>query len=462
MRGLLLGLAVACYLIAVLFLRPAPTPGPAMRDFEAYYAAGATWRQGRNAYGEAIWSAERRIPGVDPARVDVLPYINPPLLLPIMALLSLAPYATATVLWGSLLGFALLLLALESLGLARLVRDPPTILAALVLALAFGPLSSDLALGQLALIAVAATVLATAAFHRSHAGTSAVGAVIAALQPTLAVPMLAWVRSRRALHLLLAGAIAFLLFWTILAATSNAPTLVTYLALVRAHAAAEGLALIQFSPAAIAAGFGLANTPARILGAAVALLALATWLLLARRLGKDTIGAFALGCAFVPFIVSFVHEHDFTLLLPALIIALARAHDLKRRSLVLSAAVLIGVDWLGLAQRPDGVLQSLFLVCALLAATLALVPVKDHAKIFIAPLALIGLLVVAGAIAQHHPAPIWPDAMHSFHLASNASIASRWHAEQRACGMFAVDPFFAILRCGPLLGCALLALAIAL
>src|SRR5665213_1876335 len=94
--------------------------------------------------------------------------------------------------------------------------------ALLPLALAFGPVSSDLALGQLALVAVAAGALGAWNLANDRALAGGAGALVAALQPTLALPLAAFARSWRALHALVAAATIFGLGWIAVAAFSPA------------------------------------------------------------------------------------------------------------------------------------------------------------------------------------------------------------------------------------------------
>ena len=64
-------------------MRPVGTPGPLLRDFEAYYAAGATWALGGDPYGREVWRVERRVPGVDASHEELLPFVGPPFSLPL-------------------------------------------------------------------------------------------------------------------------------------------------------------------------------------------------------------------------------------------------------------------------------------------------------------------------------------------------------------------------------------------
>ena len=153
-RGVSLVLACAFVAAALLFARPNPTPGPAQRDFEAYWSAGAAFNAGEDPYGRGIWSAERTVPGVDATRDELLPFVGPPATLPLWSVFARFPYATAAVLWWALLALALLGVLLLLARAAGGTVAPFSIAALVLLALGFGPMTSDLALGQIALVAL--------------------------------------------------------------------------------------------------------------------------------------------------------------------------------------------------------------------------------------------------------------------------------------------------------------------
>jgi hypothetical protein len=453
-RPVYLAISIAAYLAAIVLFRPHPTPGPAMRDFEAYYAAGASWSSGNDAYGRDIWKFERAVPGVDAAAEAPLPYVNAPLLLPVFALFARLPYAAACFAWGIVLAAALAALVLASLGLAGRARDGLSIAAVLPLALAFGPISSDLALGQLALLAAAGLAVAAWAFQRGRSSLGGAGAFVAALTPAVALPLIAWCRNWRALHGIVAAAITFLLLWTVMAATSAGPSLLRYLQLLREHTSAERFALIQYTPAAIAHGFGTSDDFALWFGFGLALTAVIAWAVVAWRRRNDALVSFAAACAMVPLIVPFFHEHDFAMVFPACAIVASRA-GASQRAWAMLATLLIAVDWLGVAQRPDGLVQTILLGIAVLAALLAIYGGFDW-RGWLLCAAAFALVVTAGLAAVADPAPVWPDAMRAFAISPGASLAVVWRAEQAASGMFAPDRFWALLRCAPLLGCVLL------
>src|SRR5581483_8216940 len=333
------------------------------------------------------------------------------------------------------------------------------------MALAFGPISSDLALGQFALIAVTALTITAWSFGRARIQiVTSIGMVLTALQPTILPPILTWWRTWRTIHVQLAPITIYLLLWIFLGTTTALPTIAQYFTLVHDHANAERFAIIQYTPAAIAYGFGFPEHLALILGA---LVTIATCIIiLAVALIPKHISAlttFAFLCAVTPLALPFFHEHDFSIAFPAIIIALktpeADAGDDQSDTIawILSAALLIGIDWLGLAQRPDGAIQSGLLAAAFLCAGFT---ASGTARRLLIPGVVLILLILAAVATQNHPAPIWPDTMHAFTPQSNATVAAIWHSEQSTSGMFERNILWAALRCLPLIGCVLLAILV--
>ncbi|MDQ2992832.1 MAG: glycosyltransferase 87 family protein [Candidatus Eremiobacteraeota bacterium] len=454
-----LAVAVLAYALAVLAFRPHRTPGPALRDFEAYYAAGVAFDQGEDPYGRAIWRYERTLPGVDERREGLLPFVNPPPLLLALGLLARMPFGAAAALWESLLVLALGALLIAVAALAG-VRDAFGRIALVPFALAFGPISSDLALGQFALFAVAALAIGAWALASGRSLAGGASAYLAAMQPTLALPLVAFARSWRALHALVASAAVFALGWIVLAAQAPVAAPLTYFAVLRAHDAAERFALIQYAPSSIVYGLGAGTAIATACGIAIALGALLVWLLATLRLRLAPLASFLLACTLLPFVVPFFHEHDFALLaIPALYV-LRRTTSPLARAIATAGALLCAIDWLGLAQRPDGWIQSLLLACAFFAAAIAASGVRIDRSLVVPFGAIAGALLICVLVAQSHPAPVWPDAMAlPLHALPNATAAEIWHTEQAAAHMFDFDAFHALLRALPLLGCAALAWA---
>lgn len=440
--------------IALLTARPLPTPGPFLRDFEAYWSAGSTWNVRADPYSKAIWEAERTVPGVDAHRNELLPFINPPPALLLWSLFARLPYQTAATLWLVILAGALLGLTITVLRASGAARSAFVLCAALALAIAFGPITSDLALGQLALPAFLGATLLVVLADRSIAMATGASA-LAFVAPNVALGITSQLeRPRAALAIAAAAAATYAL--GVVAAGWNWP--VAYARAAAAHGAAERFVTIQLAPAAIAYGFGATPRNAQLIAAGAAILAVAAALLLALRV-REAFARFAAWSALVPFVAIFLHEHDLLIAYPAALWCALRTRA-TARSLALAGALLVSIDWLGLAQRPTGIAQSALLAIAALAAFVALGDAAEARIAWRMALPIAVLFTAAALLSAHHPAPVWPDSLRDFHASSNASIAEVWLAEQRAGGLLAVAPLWAFLRGLPLLGCALLAYAI--
>ncbi len=448
-----LALAYALIAIALVSARPAVTAGPVARDFEAYWSAGVTANTGVDPYSRRIWKAESSVPGVDRRRDELLPFIGPPATLLVWRPLARLPYATAAAMWLTLLATGLLALILCALYGSRERITPASFLAATALAIAFGPITSDLALGQVALLAFAAATLLVTVVDRSVLAATA-AAVVAFAQPNVALGLASQLGRIRALAAILLGAIVT---YGLGALASGAAWPLRYASAALAHGAAERFVAIQITPAAVAYGFGLPQNAAWMLGMGLALLALAAGAALVFRV-REPFARFA-GCsALVPLVAAFVHEHDLVVAYAAALWCALRTRG-ATRVVAFTGTLLVCVDWLGLAQRPTGIAQSALLALAAAAAFAALAPSGEpRASRAILPIG--ALFAVSAWLAIHHPAPVWPGALGLFRAQQTGSIAAVWLAEQRANGLLAVAPAWAFLRTLPLLGCALLTYAI--
>ncbi len=449
----LLPLAFALAAAAILSFRPVATPGPFLRDFEAYWSAGSAWNAGGNPYGRAIWNAERTVPGVDASRDEILPFVAPPPTIALWSLLARLPYPVAAGLWSALLAVAALALVIVVVR-ASAAPSAYAFLCAGVLAVGFGPLTSDLALGQVALLAFLAATLAS--LPLPLLGRIA-ASFVAFAQPNVAFGLVALLGRNRATIAIGAGALAAFAFGALFFGVRWP---IDYAMQLAAHAHAERFGAIQFTPAAIAygAGFSLAAAAAIAVAcaAAAALAAIALW----RRIG-DPFARFAAIAALAPFVTTFFHEHDLVVAYAAAGWCAFRTRG-PVRSLALAATLLAAIDWLGLAQRPTGIAQSALLAAA---AACAFVALGDASSAFrrrelfgalAATTVVAFVFAIAAWLGAAHPAPVWPDALGAFHAPSTAPIAGVWAAEQQRTGLLAVDPVWAFLRALSLLGCALL------
>jgi len=453
-RRWLLGAACAAIAIAVLATRPVRTPGPPARDFEAYWSAGVTRNAGADPYGRAIWNAERRVPDVDAARDELLPFVGPPASLLAWGVAARWSYDAATRAWWALLAISLLGLVAAVAAGAGARLELTAFVGGVVLAIAFAPISSDLALGQIALPAFAGACALVVLADRSLPAAAAC-ACVAFTQPNAALGLLSQLGRNRATLALFAGLLATYALG-VLAAGWAWPR--AYARLLAAHGAAERFDAIQFSPASIAYGFVANPIEARAVGVAFAAIAVGAAVAIALRF-RERFARFAAFSALAPFVAGFVHEHDLVVTFAAALWCALRTRGIAR-TVALAGTLLVCVDWLGLAQRPSGIAQSLLLATAAFAAFVALGQPVELLRAVPVGIAMAAVFAVAAFLAVGHPIPIWPDALASFHAGANASPAAVWFAEQRASGLLAAVPAWSLLRSLSLLGCALLAAAI--
>jgi hypothetical protein len=442
---------VLCYIAAVVAARPLSTPGPFVRDFEAYWSAGRVADAGNDAYSRDVWRAERTVPGVDRSRDEVLPFVGPPYGLWIWRIFGRFEYPAAAHVWWAMLAIAIAGLAASALiGSGLTPRAPPAI-AAILFAFSFGPITSGLALGQVTAIAMLGACYA-ALWADGGVARTTVATLFAALQPNIAVGTLALVR-RPVTAIAIAGAtiVAYLLG----AASAGWSWPFPYLHLLAAHAGAERFATIQFAPSAILYGAGIAPPVAIAGGVVVTAVALVFAVVAFLRI-RDMYARFACLAAVIPFVVGFAHEHDLIVAFPAALLTAARSRG-TTRAVAAFATLLVAVDWLGMAQRPTGVLQSALLAIATGCLFAAFGP-KNISELVAAPV-FCALFTAAAWLAIQHPIAVWPDALGTFH-ATGSSAAAVWHAELERNGLFSVNPAAALLRAFSLAGCALLAAAV--
>jgi hypothetical protein len=442
--------------LAATVFRPPLTHGPLARDFEAYYAAGATWNAGRDPWSRDVWLVERTIAGVDASHDELLPFVGPAAGLPLWSLLARLPFEAAEGVWLTVLVLALVALAAAAVAVAGAPFTARDVFCALLVGALSGPVISAITLGQAALVAAAAVALAFLALER-RSPWSIAAAFGAAIQPNLALPRAVRLTERRSAAYLIAALLAFLALTLALGGPGG---LVEYLRRLAAHGAVERFILIQCSVPAVAASFGLSPPYAVLAGDAIALagLAVAVAGAVAMRSRPTLSAAFAI--ALLPLIVPFFHVHDFALeLIP--VIVLAAAGDARVRALTGIASICVLVDWLGLAQRPPGIPQTICLALALACAFAALQRARSRGPALATFGACAALLLLAVPLARHWPAPVWPDTLGAFHAAATLDASAVWGAEQQRAGLGALVPAWGILRAIPLAGCLLLALAAA-
>jgi hypothetical protein len=452
LRALILAAALGAAALGFV-LHPAPTAGPALRDFESYYAAGSTWRYHGDPYSREVWRTERTIPGVVAAREELLPFVGPPFALPLWDALARLPWAAATALWGTVMALGIAAIALGSLRLAGGRIDPLDCAGVLVLAAGFGPLTSGVALGQAAVVSCAAIVLTPLLLGPRLTFAAAAGALLAGLQPNLAVVLAARAASRRAsIAFALATAVALGGSAIALADDGGLPH---YLAVLRDHAGSERFIAIQVTLGAVARTLGVPPAGAGLLALAAAFIVLIVVIAqcASRRYAPDA--RLALACAALPLAWPFAHEHDLTIAFLPGVLVLRRVSGGAWVWAAL-AVLAVATDWLGLAQRPTGSTETVLLT---LAAALGLVvlargPLRRHHAV---PALACGAVAGAAAIARAHPLPTWPDALPAgFAVARTVPAPAVWHLEQIASGIGGLDPVWGLLRLASLAGCALL------
>ena len=275
--------------------------------------------------------------------------------------------------------------------------------------------------------------------------------ILAWAQPNVAVALISQTLRRKGAQAFVGGAIVFVLAC---AAVAGWQQLNAYAQILHAHQQAERFSAIQITPAAIAFGLGASPRVASSIGIATMLTAIAAWIMLMRR-ERDRIGQFCGTCAILPLVMPFFHEHDLLVLFIPSVYFTLRCST-RMWPLAAAAALLCATDWLGLAQRPDGALQTMLLVGS---AGIALIALRNDVRpgMFVVPACVLALIAVAAVVAQTRAAPVWPDAMRTIahgNLAGGA--ADVWHREQFATGLLAPNPFWAALRAVSLTGVVML------
>jgi hypothetical protein len=449
----LLALSFVLIALALTAARPATTWGPLLRDFEAYWSAGQTYNAHDDPYGRAIWKAERTVPEVNPNHEEVLPFVSPPATLFLWSALARSPYKTVSVIWWIALASALGALIAISLRGAGARVGAFSFLAGLALAIGFGPVTGDLALGQVAMIAfLGATIVAC---PQGHLALKILASFAAFFQPNLSIGLIAQFGRNRTTLAIVAGAILSYLAgaWT---AGWNWP--ISYVQLIRAHQIGERFSAIQLTPAAIAYGFHLSREMTRLaatIAAAGAIVAgFALWRALADRFAR-----FAAFSTLAPFVSTFFHQHDLVSAYPAAIWCALRTRG-GIRVVALLGTALVAVDWLGLAQRPTAIVQSALLAVAAIGAFAALGPRPEVRLLLFAAAAMTVLFGGATSIALARVVPVWPYHLGAFAPPASWPIATVWQQEQQRNGLQAAVPAWSALRTLSLLGCALLAWAI--
>jgi hypothetical protein len=433
-----------------------------MSDFQAYYAAGVTWGHGGDPYGPAIWLVQKLLPGATADREALLPYVGPPLGLPIWSALGLLAYIPAVALWGIILAACLVAFTAIPAELAGRRLDAADGIALLLLACASGPFIDGLSLGQAAVPAstgIAAAMLFLA--RRNWVGVGVAAFVAALFKPNLAFALAASLRCAGAAIALVVAGLASVLGNVALAGGIRGTA--HYLHLLPAMTASERFYAYQFTPTAIVFGFGTTERIAILAGTAVAVTAIVLVAAGVRWSHASLVDGVAIACAALPFVIPYVHEPDFLIAYIPAFLVLYRA---RGTTWVLGAIglVLLAVDAFALAQGRAGLAFSLVTaaVAALEVAALGRgrgIPRTTR----LAPLATIALVLGIGLAAPGAHLPMWPQNVPvGFNAPANASASAVWNDELIAAGLIGHAAWPAFLRALTLAGCALVGIAMAL
>jgi hypothetical protein len=238
-------IAVGVILVLVPFFLRTGGPNGLMRDFGAFYCAGAVLAAGGDPYrAEPLGACERRpkaalfrpgLPGL------VTPAPLPPYALAPFVLLSRLPFAAASgVWWAVVLGAVAVTVA----AMRRLTRLP---LALLIAAVALTDGYVSLCLGQVAPLAVAAISLAAALVSGGRERAAAAVLSVAMIEPHVGLPaclaLFSWRPRTRPVF-----AVAGLCAVALSLALAGSPTTIEYLReVLPAHALSEVANPKQFS-----------------------------------------------------------------------------------------------------------------------------------------------------------------------------------------------------------------------
>ncbi len=376
------GRTATALLVAVVALDGLPAFAPAtsglrgaapsglLRDFNAFYCAGAAIDRGADPYlAEPLGACEREpkpaplLPGTPNLS---MPAPLPPYALAPFALLALLPYGVAGVLWSLFLAGCT---AVTIVAVRRLTGLPlPAVTAAFVL----GEGYAALCLGQIAPVAIAAIALAALLLASDQDELAALAGGASMLEPHVGLPlciaMFVW---RPRTRVLLLGAAIGCAALSV-AVTGLSTTLEYVRAVVPAHALSEVASEKQFSLTYALHRLGVSD--------ASALRAGDLWYLAMLALGVGAAGAaarrggsLAYVAALPPLFVlvggPFVHIAQMPAALPAALLLYARSAGAARRALGV-ATLALAVPWIQFANLGTSFVALSALVCAILAFTL--------------------------------------------------------------------------------------------
>lgn len=443
----------AGYLIWLPF-RPV---GATMTDFSAYYSAGRYWSHGGDPYSRGIWTVEKTLPGVNAEREELLPFVGPPLSLPLWALLGALPYPVAASIWGIFLAVCAGVLVVVPTRLARRSIGGGAAASLLLLTLVAGPIVTAISVGQAALPAAAAVDLAIIFAASRRWLLMAVATVLAAaFKPNDALVIGGAVHELAALAAVGGAAI--------LSAIANLPFAggmhgaVAYLDVLVHQSASERYFTYQMTPTSIGYGLGLDAHSAAIFGTCLSIAAIGAIVAAIRLTKANVIDAGAIACAMFPFVVPFEHEPDLAIVaLPALLVVL-RARG-PTWAVGATGTVLLCIDAFAMAQGRLGLVFTV-VTAAVACLQLAVLAPRGIRWARLTPLIVIPLVLAVEPFAPAAPLPMWPAALpQHVAVATNMSASAEWHDEIVASGLDTRRPWASSLRLLTLLGCACIAFA---
>jgi hypothetical protein len=393
--------AGALAVVALLLFLPQTRPPSLMRDFNAFYCAGAALDRGADPYrNEPLGSCERApraawlnrgIPNL------AAPAPLPPYALAPFRVLAYLPYEAAALAWGLvvLAAFGLTIWALRSV-----TRLP---LIGLIAAFALVDGLAGWTLGQVAPLAVAAIALAVYFIEAGRDRAAAVAVAFAMIEPHVALPaalaLFAWRRQTR-FPLVAAGAACLALSFLTAGWNLNLEYVQSVLP---AHAASEIASNRQLSLTNLAYRFGANDVLALRLGDASYLAMLAAGVLLApvlaRRAGAGML--VALPVAFVLCGGPFAHVVQTAAALPCALLLYARVPQVRLPLGIALAA--LAVPW---AQFSS--LGALFPALAALAVACVVWAFVDRRPLAIAlgaALASVYLIAIDASVTTRIPDP---------------------------------------------------------
>jgi hypothetical protein len=370
---------------------PAMRPSGLLRDFNAFYCAGAVLDRGADPYrAEPLGACERTAkpaPLIAGAAGLAMPAPLPPYALAPFALLAHLPYLAAAGAWTL---FLALCVAITVGSLRRLTGLP---IATLAFAFLLGDGYASIALGQIAPVAIAAIALAARLLAEGRDELSACAAGVALLEPHVGLPACAslfvW-RARTRLPLV-AVALACAAVSVMVAGTG---TLVEYVrAVLPAHALSEIANEKQFSLTYALARLHVPDELALRAGELWYAVAVGGAIWVAGRIARNGGGAgqiVSLPAALAVFGGPFVHISQIAAALPAAFLLYARTTD-RRLGL---AIVALAIPWIQFAN-----LGIVFLPLAALVAGYLALELVDPRPVAAAIAAGSAVLFIEAAIA---------------------------------------------------------------